>query len=187
MQIIGLSGTNGSGKDTIAHLLARKYGFYSASASEMLEAELKKRKVPFSRENKRNLSAEWRRESGLGVIVDKGIAAAKAAGFDTLVVGSLRNAGEVDRVHELNGTVIWVDADPKVRYERITSNDRGRIEDQKTFEEFMAEQQAEMQSDGDAAKLSLADVKAGADILIDNSASITEFEAQVEKVLADIL
>lgn len=187
MQIIGLSGTNGSGKDTIAHLLARKHGFYSASASEMLEAELKKRNQPSERENKRNLSAEWRRESGLGVIVDKGIAAAKAAGLDKLVVGSLRNAGEVDRVHELHGIVIWVDADPKIRYERITSNDRGRVEDRKTFEEFLAEQEVEMQSGGDAAKLSLADVKKSADIFIDNSGTIAEFEAQVEKMLADVL
>ena len=105
MKIIGVSGTNGSGKDTVAQMLADRHGFYFASATQMLGDELTRRGLPHERENKRAVSAEWRREHGLGAIVDKGIEEAKAAGFDRLVVGSLRNPGEVDRVRELGGTM----------------------------------------------------------------------------------
>lgn len=188
MKIIGISGTNGSGKDTIAHMLVKKHGYYFASATDMLGAELTKRDLPHERENKRAVSAEWRRAHGLGVIVDKGIEEAKAAGFDRLVVGSLRNSGEVDRVHELGGTVIWVDADPRVRFARIQNNNRERTEDKKTFEEFLKEETAEMQHSGDAATLNMAGVKSRADRFMNNdSADIDLFTQNAEEILKDLL
>jgi dephospho-CoA kinase len=188
MLIIGVAGTNGSGKDTIAKVLSEKHGFYAASATDMLGEELTKRGLPHERENKRTVSAEWRREYGLGVIIDKAVETAKAAGYDKLVVGSLRNPGEVDRVHEFKGEVIWVDADPKIRYERIRKNDRGRVEDSKTYEQFLAEEEAEMSHSGDSATLSLAGVKAGSDRFIENNGkNIKDFAFEIEKALADLL
>lgn len=188
MKIIGVAGTNGSGKDTISEMLAQRHGYYLASATEMLGAELDRRGLPHERENKRDVSTEWRKQHGLGVIVDKAVAAAKAAGYEKVVVGSLRNPGEVDRVHELNGQVIWADADPKIRYSRIQSNNRNRTEDNKTFEEFLSEEQAEMQNSNDAAKLSLSGVKAKSDIFISNDGNDIEgFKNQAEKELADLI
>lgn len=193
MKIIGIGGTNGSGKDTVAKFLAEKYGFLNASATEMFLEELKTRGWPPDREHKRKLSAEWRREFGLGVIVDKGVAMfnAEPNKYKGVAVGSLRNPGEADRVHELGGIMVWVDADPKIRYERIQKNLAERkdthVEENKTFEEFLAEEKAEMQHSGDAATLSLGDVKARADILIDNSADVDLFKESVEKALASYL
>lgn len=188
MIIIGVAGTNGSGKDTVARILAKRHGFYAASATDMLGAELTRRGLPHERENKRSVSAEWRRQHGLGVIVDKAVAEAKAAGFDKLVVGSLRNSGEADRVHELGGEVIWIDADPRTRYERIQKNNRGRVEDAKTYEQFVQEQQAEMEHSGDSATLNLAGVKAKSDRFIDNSGeNVEDFIPEIEKLLADLL
>ncbi|MGH7240388.1 MAG: hypothetical protein ACREHG_10070, partial [Candidatus Saccharimonadales bacterium] len=75
-------------------------------------------------------------------------------------MASLRNPGEADRVHELGGKVIWVDADPQVRYQRVINADRGRDgEDGKTYAEFLAEEAAEMNYSGDEATLSGAAVK----------------------------
>lgn len=188
MTIIGISGTNGSGKDTVAHMLAKKHSFYAASATDMLAEELIKRGLPTERENKRTLSAEWRREQGLGVIVDKAVAQAKAAGFDKLVVGSLRNTGEADQVHKLGGRVIWIDSDPKTRYDRVSKANRGRIEDMKTFEQFLAEERAEMEHSGDKATLNLSGVKDKSDMIMDNnSTSIEEFENEAENLLKKLL
>lgn len=189
MQIIGLGGTNGSGKDTVGHTLADRYGYLFISVTELLRNEAKRRGLDVTRENLRQISAEWRRESGLGVLVDRAVAEYEKAReqYQGVVMASLRNPGEADRIHELGGTMVWVDADPRIRYERVQANAaaRGRVgEDQKTFEEFMAEQEAEMHRSGDEATLDIAGVKERSDIFIDNNGeNVESFKTDVEKVL----
>ncbi|HMH31171.1 MAG TPA: AAA family ATPase [Methylomirabilota bacterium] len=191
LQIIGLSGTNGSGKDTLGQLLAKDYGFMFVSVTELLRAELHRRELPITRKNLRMISAEWRRELGLGVLIDKAVADYKASkeNYAGVVISSLRNPGEADRVHDLGGSVVWIDADPKIRYARIQANmdGRGRAEeDNKTFEQFQAEEADEMTKPegGDTATLSMGAVKALADITIDNGdQDIPTFKAEVERAL----
>lgn len=185
MKIIGLAGTNGSGKDTVGHLLADKYGYLFADATTMLGDELTKRGLAHERANKASLSAQWRREHGMGVIVDKAVEAYKKGAYKGLIVGSLRHPGEADRVHELGGKVLWVDADQRVRYDRITSNSRGRIEDNKTYNQFVAEEAREMSHSGDAATLNMGAVKERADIfLLNNGNDIEEFKKYTEEKLS---
>jgi dephospho-CoA kinase len=124
----------------------------------------------------------------MAVIVEKGLEMFKGGDYKGLVVSSLRHPGEADRVHELGGTVLWVDADPKIRYDRVTSNDRGRVEDRKTFEEFIAEEEREMHPTGDAATLHGAAVKERADLtLMNNGNDIEAFKAEAEKALRTLL
>jgi dephospho-CoA kinase len=191
MKIIGLSGTNGSGKDSVAEILREKYGYYFISVTELLRNEAKKRGLAVERENLRMISAEWRRESGLGVLIDKAVATYKEQGGDSkyagLVVSSLRNPGENDSVHEFKGKVVWIDADPKIRYDRIFSRQR-TDEDNKTYEEFLNEEKAEMQHSGDEATLSLLGVKEKSDIILVNEGSeISELENVIQSELSAIL
>lgn len=181
MKIVGLAGTNGSGKDTVAQILAEDYGFFVVSATEMLEDELKKRGLVFERENKRKVGNEWRERYGLSAIVDKAIEQAKANDVDKLVVGSLRHPAEAEKVKELNGVVVWVDAEPKVRYDRLQSNNRGRVEDNKTFEQFLQEEQDEMH--GNESELSGSGVKKLSDIFVENNGTRQELVEQIKSQL----
>jgi cytidylate kinase len=189
LQIIGLSGTNGAGKDTVGEVLAERHNYLFISVTELLRDEVRRRGLPVEREHLRTVSAEWRREFGLGVLVDRAVDAWKETGdkYQGIVVASLRNPYEADRVHELGGSVIWVDADPKVRYGRITRSDRGRGgEDNKTFEQFLAEEEAEMRppEGADAAVLNMAAVKERADILMNNNGEdLDTFKYQIEETL----
>lgn len=189
LQIIGLAGTNGSGKDTVGHLLAERHGYLFISVTELLREEARRRGVAVARKNLRQISAEWRRESGLGVLVDKAVAEYEKARdqHKGVVMASLRNPGEADRIHELDGIMVWVDADPRIRYERVQANAalRGRAgEDQKTFEQFMEEQEAEMHPSGDEATLNIAGVKERSDVFIENNSSdLAQFKQQVEQSL----
>ena len=191
MKLIGLSGTNGSGKDSVGEILASKYNYLFISVSDLLRDEAARRGEPIERETLRTISAEWRREHGLGVLVDKAIEQFdEQGGFDEfagLVIASLRNPGESERVHELGGKVVWTDADPKVRYDRIYSRQRTE-EDIKTFEQFVEEEKAEMEHDGDAATLSMREVKRSLDILVVNDGdSFEDLEKEVAKKLESVL
>lgn len=171
--IIGIAGTNGSGKDTVGSILAKEHGYYFLSVTDIMRAELKNRGVPVDREHMRELSAQWRREFGYGVLIDRAVEAYQKLGgeYSGLAVASLRNPAEVDRVHELGGVVWWLDADPLLRFTRIKMNAATRAraeEDEKTFEEFLAEEKAEMHQSGDAATLNMSGVKDKSDIAMQN-------------------
>lgn len=178
LKIIGLAGTNGAGKDAVGAILADRHGYFFYSLTELLREECRRRGIPESRENTRMISAEWRRESGnLAVLIDRSMDVFEQAGglakFKGFVMSSYRNPGEVDRLHELGGSLIWVDADPRIRYERIQKNAAARNRadtDNKTFEQFQQEEYDEMHppADADAAVLNTAAVKERADIFIMN-------------------
>jgi len=194
LQAIGLAGTNGSGKDTVGRILAEKYGYLFVSVTDLLRAEAIRRGLPVEREVLRTISAEWRRESGLGVLVDKAITEYEAAkgNYVGVVIASLRNPGEADRIHEIGGSMVWLDADPRVRYDRIQANTatRGRAkEDSKTFEQFNSEEAAEMNkpTNGDAANLNMSAVKARCDIFITNDEEEKELSLQLKQALANLI
>lgn len=173
MKLIGISGTNGSGKDTAGGILAERFGYMFLSVTDALREEAKRRDLGPEREVLRTISAEWRREFGLAVLVDKAVERYHKAGNEHagLAIASLRNPAEADRVHELGGIVLWLDANPRLRYDRIQAHKRERnriYEDDKTFETFLAEEQAEMHASGDAATLNMAAVKVKSDVMIIN-------------------
>ncbi len=186
MKIIGISGTNGSGKDSLGKVLADDYGYLDVSVSDFLREEAKKRGLPIEREVLRSISAEWRRDYGLGVLVDKAVELFKKSGdkYTGLVAIPMRNPGEAQRIKDLGGTLVWVDAPAKLRYERIYSRQRS-AEDDKTFEQFQKEEYEEMHHHGgDDATLNMAGVKAIADIFITNhNNNFEDFKKAAKKAL----
>jgi dephospho-CoA kinase len=187
--IIGLSGMNGAGKDTVAEMLGKRHNFYVGVATDMFREELEKRGLPTDRIHKSKLSAEWRREFGMAVIVDRAYAyyIAHKSEYDGMIIGSLRHPGEADRIHELGGSMIWVDADPHIRYERIQDNAHARglrMEDDQPFEQWQADEEREMHPEGDEATLNGAAVRDRADYKIMNDGDdIEAFKDEAEKVL----
>ncbi|HSW78779.1 MAG TPA: AAA family ATPase [Candidatus Babeliales bacterium] len=186
MNLIGISGTNGSGKDSLGKFLADDYGYLDVSVSEFLRQEAQKRGLPIEREVLRNISAEWRRDYGVGVLVDKAVELFNQSGnkYTGLVAIPMRNPGEAQHIKDLGGKLVWVDADPKLRYDRIYSRQRS-AEDNKTFEQFQREEYEEMHHHGgDEATLNMAAVKAMADIFITNdNNNFEDFKTAAKKAL----
>jgi cytidylate kinase len=184
MKLIGISGTNGSGKDSLGHFLANRHGWLFVSVTDILRDELKRRGEPIERENLRRLSADWHKQFGAGALTDMAVKVfePKKDQYKGLAIASLRRAGEADRVHEFGGKVIWADADSKVRYGRISQRKRSN-EDDKSFEEFIADEKNEMYG-GPGHTLNMSEVKNRADYFLENnSKNIEDFYAQAEKVL----
>lgn len=191
MKLIGLAGSNGSGKDTVGLMLQERHGFLFVSVSDLLRDEARRRGLPIEREVLRTISAEWRREFGLGVLVDKSIELCKQYGdtYIGVVACPMRNTGEAQHLKDLGGKIIWTDADQRVRYDRIYSRQR-TAEDDKTFEEFVAEEkyESERQPGADAATLNGADVKKLADLFLENDGSdIDAFKDYADEKLQPLL
>ena len=187
MKIIGIGGTNGSGKDTLSQLLADDYGWLFVSVSQdLIIPELRERGLPLERKNMAALTAEWNRDIDEGAVIDKAVEKFRQKGiekFTGLVISSIRHPWEADRIHELGGKVVWLDADPKLRYERIFSRGQGE-KDRKSFEQFLAEEESEKHHSGDKATLNWQGVKNRSDIFITNDGNdIQEFRRNARQAL----
>jgi dephospho-CoA kinase len=184
MSIIGIAGTDGSGKDSLGHFLRDDFGWFFISVTDLLRAEAKARGLELSRSTLKTISAEWRRDEGLGVLINHAVKEYESLGkkYAGLCMASLRNPGEADRVHELGGRVVWLDAPIKLRYQRAIARNKG-TEDHVTFEEFRKEEAEQMHSTDELA-LNLSAVKAKADIFITNGTNnLEDFKDKVREAL----
>ena len=181
-KIVGIAGTNGAGKDTLGELLAELCHYKFRSVSDILREELTKQNIPHEREHLRALSTAWAKEHGPGVLSVKTIEAyveeEKSEGYQGLAIGSIRRPGEAKAVQDEGGIVIWVDADRKLRYDRIQSNNRGRKEtDDVPFAEWAKQEDIEMTppEGDDGSAMNMSGVRDIADVHIDNN--FDSFEA----------
>lgn len=188
MKLIGVGGTNAAGKDTVAEMLVERHGWQFVSVSDILRDELRRQGRPIERRLLRTVSAAWREEFGLGVLVDKAMEHYEPKKYKGLVISSLRNFGEADEVHRLGGIVVWVDADMRIRYNRIQSRMRS-AEDNKTFKQFQAAERNEMHhKDGNEKTLNMSGVLERADIILENNGQdVEKFKDAAEKALAKLL
>lgn len=182
MRIIGIGGTDGSGKDSLGNFLRDEYDWHFISVTDLLRDEAQKRNMPLSRGTLKLISAEWRANDGLAVLVDKAVAEYKKLDkpYAGLAIASLRNPGEADEIHKLGGLVVWTDAPLELRYQRAIARNKSS-EDQVTLEEFKAEEAEQMHHAGDETTLNLSGVKAKADIFITNNNNDIEKFKQTAK------
>jgi dephospho-CoA kinase len=174
-EIIGISGTNGAGKDTLAALRAEKEGALHVSLSDILRKQLIEDNIALEREALMALSRRWREEAGdYGVLATKTIRhyLGEKALYDHggLSIVSVRHPEEVWRIKEAGGRVLWVDAHPTIRYERLQNSSRGRVDDDKTYEEFLQEEAREITppTGSSSANVNLGAVRPLADEVIIN-------------------
>ena len=181
---IGLAGTLNAGKDSFGEILANDYGFLHMSTSDMIRlmkkrefgdapAALLLRNDPYIN----NLCSE-RGPGFLVQAVHDDWIKNKNKFSGGYVASAIRAIGEAEKVKELGGIIIFVDADPVVRYGRSQKRGRDANEKGKTFEEFIATEQSEIDVDpNDKSVQNLTAMKNMADLVIINEQnSIDEFQ-----------
>ena len=183
MIIIGITGTIGAGKGTLVEYLIEKKKFVHYSVREFLIAEINKRHLPVNRDSMVSIANELREKNSPSYIIDCLFEQAKQLRKNA-VIESIRSVGEVESLQNKGDFyLLAVDADPKIRYERIVK--RNSETDRITFEEFLANEQREMNTT-DLNKQNLSQCIAMSDYRLCNNSSINELHNNLEEVFLKI-
>lgn len=177
--IVGITGTLGAGKGTVASYLVEQKGFAHYSVRAFLTEEIQKRELPLTRDSMVLVANELRAAHTPSYILEELLRRAQAQGGDA-VIESIRAIGEAQTLKEAGAKLLSVDAEQGIRYKRIVS--RKSETDDISFEKFLADEKREMDS-SDPTKQNISAVMGMADIKIENSSTIEALHQEIESVL----
>jgi dephospho-CoA kinase len=178
--LIGITGTDGAGKGTVVEYLVKQRGYLHFSSRGLITRELLQKGLPTDRPHLRQMANELRAHYGDDYVIKAALAEVRESALDHLIIESIRTTAEVAALRRAGGILLAVDADVEVRFARIQG--RGSASDQVTFDEFVAQEQLEM-NDPDPHGMQKAMVMAMADYTIINNASVKELEEAIEVAL----
>ncbi|MAZ56396.1 hypothetical protein CL653_01255 [bacterium] len=177
--IIGITGTDGGGKGTVAKLLVGK-GFKHYSAREFIMTEIERQGLEATRNQMRLTANQMRKEHGNEFVVKQALEKATKEGEADVVIESVRAVAEAVYLKDRGGVLLAVDADQKLRYERVQA--RRSESDQVTFEQFVEHEELE-KNDPDPNGMQKAQVMEMADYTIYNDNNHEALEDEVDKFL----
>ena len=181
MIILGITGTLGAGKGTVADYLKEK-GFAYFSVREFLTEEILKRGMPVNRDSMVEVGNDLRKKNGPSYILDTLYARAEVEGRDA-VIESIRTVGEVEELRKKGMLLLSVDADPQIRYSRVQF--RKSETDHVSFEIFMEHELRESEGD-DPGKQNLRHTVKLADYHVTNDGTIEDLKMQIDAILDTI-
>lgn len=183
MKIIGITGTIGSGKGTIVDYLITEWGFTHLSVREFLLEIIADRGLTPNRDSMVLVANDLRAKHEPSFIVDELYKKAEALGKNC-IIESIRTPGEVTSLRDKENFFLFaVDADPKIRFDRITI--RNSVTDHIGFEEFLSNEQREMTSTNPNHQ-NLQKCIEMADFVFDNNGSIVDLHLQIETNMKQI-
>ncbi len=185
-QLVGFSGTNGSGKDTGSNYLAERQGFMHVSISDMLREEATRRGLDHERPTLVEVGFSLNEQYGPGAGVLRAIERWREQRSDYLgglVVSSIRVVAEGEAIKRHGGTLLFSDAPEEIRYERSLK----RLRDDQTsitLQEFIEREQTELRGLAGPDRPNLRAVQAMADATIINDKTMDEYTDRIATVLS---
>ena len=176
--LLGLTGRNGSGKSAIINWFAER-GYGTSSCSDSIRHWLRNNGREVTRENLIAGGRSLRASGGPGVLAEMLLTLIEGGNH---AIDSIRTPAEVEALRVRDDfLLIEIRASEDIRWDRLSS--RGRAGDSKTFEEFKAADQAELEAHDESGQALLATAEL-ADVVIHNDGTIEELYTQL-KALAD--
>lgn len=178
--VIGFTGQIACGKGAVKKYLMEKYGADDFRFSTMLRDVLGRLQIETSRENLQTISFLLRQNFGEDTLAKAMAYDLKNSTAELIVVEGIRRLADIKYLREVPGfKLVRVVANEKLRYERVVSRNENKGDDQKTYEQFLADQNAE-------AEKEIPTVMAAADYEIINEGSMNGLESEIDRILADI-
>ncbi len=177
-KVIGVAGTVSCGKDTVADYFVEKYGFKKIVLGDFLRQEAIRRGHKVNRDYLRKLQYILKKEYGRDYLMKKVVEIINKKDHIrmlNIVIVGLRAPEETRLAKEkLKAKIIFVDADPFIRYKRAKSRRRKGFA--KTYEQFLHEEALENAAFDFHKTIKMANFK------IDNSGTIKKTYQDTEKI-----
>jgi dCMP deaminase len=177
--ILGVAGPYAAGKGEVVRFL-RERSFAALSLSDVIREELAARGLEETRERMIEVGTELRAQHGDVVLAERLVA--RFEPDRNYVVDSIRHPAEVEalRAARSHFRLIWVDADERLRVERLRA--RGRGGDPRSLDELRGLEGRELDSSDPGGQRLLA-VRERADYVLRNDGSLEELEGALQEIL----
>ena len=179
--IIGLTGKNGGGKGEVVKFLVER-GFQALSLSDVIRQEIERQGKPVTREVLVETGNRLRKEFGSGVLAERVFA--RLDPEKNYAIDSIRNPTEVQVLRRRRDFfLVHIQAPQRLRFERLRQ--RGRENDPKTYDEFLA-LEAKEASSLDSNNQQLDETISLANTTLENGGPLREFHEKVKRLLLDL-
>lgn len=186
MKVIGLTGTMGSGKNTVKKIILSRFNCYHVTLSDVIRGEIEKKRGNLNRTTLQDMGNEMRQKYGTHILAMLAVEYLPRD-KEMIIVDGIRNPGEAEYLKKKFGNsfvLIAVDAPTEKRFERLKG--RADPKDPKTLEEFK-ETDARDQGEGEpehgqrvGACVAMAEFK------ISNDGPLDKLEKKVMEVMEKI-
>jgi dephospho-CoA kinase len=176
--LIGVMGEKGGGKGTFVNVL-RSVASETISAvksSDVLAETLNLWHIPLTRSNLQNMAIIMSNQYGKGTLSNAVRERINVTKEEIVIYEGIRWPTDIDLVRSFpDNLLVYITADPKVRFERMKKRNEKVGEGEMTFEQFMKEEQA-------GTETHLPVISKQADVKIENNGSKEEFKNQIRKL-----
>lgn len=172
---IGITGLIGSGKDTVANYIGKKYGFFVLSMGDITRDIVRELGLPMNRESQQYVGVNYKQE-----INDRMMKILKS--HKRSVIIGIRKYIDYENPKRLLGKrfyLIFVKAGQKTRFERLKKRSSER--DAKTFGEFLKQDRKEKEI------FEFDRIFPKVDFVIENNGTVEELERKIDRLMAKIL
>ncbi len=181
--IIGLVGEKGGGKGTFTGVLrevAPGRSITHIRFRDVLQETLELWGIPATRQNLTKLAVAITSTFGEGVKAHATLRKADNVESDIVIFDGIRWQGDIEGLRKLpNNVLVYVTADPEIRYQRAKARKEKVGEGSLTFEEFMKEEHLK-------TELLIPQIGKTADFTITNNGTLEEFKNQVENFYREV-
>ena len=178
MKVIGLIGMIGSGKDAVNDYIANKYGYKVVHMGDIVRTIAKERGLDTHRNNLDSIQKECTEKHGQGYFAQEVVREIKESGVEKAIINGIRRPVDAEvpkKIFGNNMILVQVDADPQVRFERLSK--RGRPGDPKTIEEFERQERDQFKLFNLEKTLKRVDHK------LENDGTLKELHDKIDKLL----
>ncbi len=179
--ILGLVGPIASGKGTVKKYIEDQYQAKDCRFSTILRDVLTRIETPINRENLQKVSTVLRQTFGEDLLARVIVGDAKNLEAEIVVIDGVRRLADIKYLKDMsNFYLVAIDALPKIRYERLVSRRENEGDEDKSYEQFLADHEAE-------ADREVPIVMKETNLTIDNSFGLDSLYSQVDKVVNSLL